>query len=115
MENKFKVGTSVWELTFESGEIIVFDTVLKESSTVTASGKSSVKLENATFNTEFLDLFKQDARISNINQKFKLINSNGGVIEELEYNYPNMKIKNITITGEVKNSGVEKVMFASSK
>jgi hypothetical protein len=26
-----------------------------------------------------------------------------------------MKIKNITITGEIKNSSVEKVMFASSK
>jgi hypothetical protein len=112
---KFKLNVSNWELTFEDGQIVNLDNVLKESSTINANGKSSIRIEHATFNTNFLDLFKQGAKISNINQKFELFDNIGAVADKLEYNYSNMEIKSLTITGNKDEPGIEKIIFATNK
>jgi hypothetical protein len=111
---KFKTSVSDWLLTFENKEEVAIETITKEIVTMFSSGKSNILLVDACFDSHFIDLFKENAVLSNIKQTFELRNSLGEKSDTIEYEYVNMKISKIKILSNV--DGVADVaIFLKSK
>ena len=113
--NKFKLGVSDWFIAFEHGESVNFDTVISESVKINANGTVRIVLKNATFDTEFIDLFKKGNNISEIHQKFPLDNNLGEKIEDIEYFYKDLTIKSISIVSAKDAVAEVNVVFATQK
>jgi len=111
-DKKFKIGVSDWEVTFESGEVVIFNTVISESVTTFADGREKIKLENATFDAKFIELFKKGIKTIGLKEKFILMDSTGDIKESLEYNHICQNIKNIKIISALDNVATVTVTFA---
>lgn len=99
-ENLYKPSVSDWKLEFENGKIIDIITIIKEVISSESSGKTEIILNDVCFKNEIIDLFRNKVKLLSITQSFRLVNSNGGLVQECEYGYNNPEIKNLTIISE---------------
>jgi hypothetical protein len=92
--NKFKTGVSDWTLTFENNQVIKLIAILQENVVMYSGGKVYIVLINAVYDDKLVETFYAlQTTVSHVNQKFNLRDNLGKVIEQVEYNYDNMKVK----------------------
>jgi hypothetical protein len=92
--NKFKTGVSDWTLTFEDNQTIKLSAVTQENVVMYADGKVYIVLVNAVYDDKLVETFYAlQTNVGKVNQSFNLRDNLGKNIEQVEYNYENMKIK----------------------
>lgn len=114
MGNKsFKVSVSDWEVSFPDGESVVFDALTEETVYFTADGKIKISFKSVTFDKKFLTYFRNEENVVDIRQRFELKNPLGETVEDMEYGYPSMKIKNMKIISKSDEVAEANIVFVN--
>ncbi len=112
-DNRFITGVSDWEITFENGEKVILDALMQETIKIHADTRKKIKINNATFNSKLVDLFKNGININNLKQTFDVVNSENNVVDEVEYNYKDLYIDNVVFISATDSVTEVNVVFKS--
>jgi len=110
-ERLFKVSVSDWKIEFDNDETLMLNTLIKETVSLGADGAADIILEDVSFDSKFVDYFKNGINIKSLTQSFNLMSGSGVIQESLEYSYPWVKLVNITIKSEVDSVSVVNINF----